>query len=264
MLLFFVEGDSDIRTLETPIEAFLDGIGIEGLIIKFTKLSKNSDGEEISGGDPTSDIDVYPGNIEQSISDRIDREKEGIYIYPQEVVKIIQIVDIDGAYIDNQSIVERDTTSKKENRTYFEDRIETNDKFATERNLQRKRENLDFLSSKRTFKLKSRTVEYSIYFFSSNLEHFMYGEQNMESCRKVGAAADFSSKCMDDLEVFYNKMRFGEFLLKELTYDESWNYIKERGLRSLSRISNINHLFSDLENFGKRFMEDQEENSVED
>lgn len=260
-----MEGVSDIRTLESPIGAFLDSIGIEGLIVKFAKLSKNSDGEEISGGDPTSDIDIYPGNIEQSISDRIDRvTEEGIYIYPQEVVKIIQIVDTDGAYIDNQRIVERDTTSKKENRSYFEDRIETNDKFATERNLQRKRENLDFLSSKRTFKLKSRTVEYSIYFFSSNLEHFMYGEQNMESCRKVGAAKDFSLSCMDDLEVFLNKMRFGEFLLKELTYDESWNYIKERGLRSLSRVSNINHLFSDLENFGKKFMEDQEENSVED
>ena len=31
ILLFLVEGDSDKRTLETPIEAFLDNQGISGI-----------------------------------------------------------------------------------------------------------------------------------------------------------------------------------------------------------------------------------------
>lgn len=47
ILLFLVEGDSDKRTLETPIEAFLDNQGISGIKVKFAKLSKTEDGKKV-------------------------------------------------------------------------------------------------------------------------------------------------------------------------------------------------------------------------
>lgn len=259
VLLFLVEGNSDVRTLENSIEEFLDSHDISGITIKFAKLSKTKEGEEISGGDPTSDIDIYPGNIEEQITKRIDKTtSEGVFIYPKEVVKIIQIVDMDGAYVLDESIVSRSEKDKREeNRVYFEDKIETDNLFATTRNLQRKRENLDYLVSLNTFKLGTNNVEYSIYFFSSNLEHFMYGIQNMSGDRKVGAATDFSLECMDDPQVFENKMLTGDYLLTDMSYAESWDYIRERGMRSLSRVSNINLMLTNLIEWGERFMEEQ-------
>ena len=259
VLLFLVEGDSDVRTLDAPIEEFLDSQGIVGITVKFAKLSKTKDGRKVLGGDATSDIDIYPGNIEDQITKRVDRTTdEGVFIYPKEVVKIVHIVDMDGAYVLDESIVRRsDKDMREENREYFKDRIETDNLFSTTRNLQRKRENLDYLVGLDTFKLGSNSVEYSIFFFSSNLEHFMYGIQNMDGDKKVGAAKDFSLGCMDDFELFEKKMRTGEYLLKDMSYSESWNFIRERGLNSLSRVSNINHMFVDLISWGQRFMEDQ-------
>ena len=73
MLLFLVEGDSEIRTLEAPIAAFLDREGITGVVIKFAKISNKKDGQTWWGGDPTSDIKIYPGNIEEEITRRIDK-----------------------------------------------------------------------------------------------------------------------------------------------------------------------------------------------
>ena len=265
MLLFLVEGESDVRTLETPIEAFLDNQGITGVTVKFAKMSKTNDGMKISGGDPTSDIDIYPGNIEEQITKRVDRTTdEGVFIYPKEVVKIVQIVDMDGAYVLDDHIHRRSTRDlKEENRQYCENCIETDNLFATKRNLARKRENLDYLVGLKGFKLGSKSVEYSIYFFSSNLEHFMYGIRNMDGNTKIGKAIDFSLECMDDPEWFEKKMRTGDYLLTDSSYEESWNFIRERGLNSLSRVSNINHMLEDLVSWGKRFMEEQtiDENS---
>lgn len=257
-----VEGDSDVRTFEAPIEAFLDNEGISGIIVKFAKLSKTKDGQKILGGDPTSDIGIYPGNIEEQITKRIDRiTDEGVFIYPKEVIKIVQIVDMDGAYILDESICRRyEKDLREENREYYENCIETDNLFATTRNLKRKRENLDYLVGLDTFKLGSNSVEYSIYFFSSNLEHFMYGIQNMDGDKKIGAAKDFSLECMDNPSLFKQKMEIGDYLLKDLTYSDSWNYIRERGLNSLSRVSNINHMLVDLASWGKKFMEEQSVN----
>lgn len=259
VLLFLVEGDSDVRTLETPIEAFLDNEGISGITVKFAKLSKTKDGKKIHGGDPTSDIDIYHGNIEKQITKRVDRTTdEGVFIYPKEVVKIVQVVDMDGAYVLDENIHRRSEKElREENREYYEECIETDNLFATTRNLQRKRENLDYLVGLDTFKLGSNSVEYSIYFFSSNLEHFMYGIQNMDGDKKVGTAKDFSLECMDDPTLFEKKMGTGDYLLKDMSYAESWNHIRERGLNSLSRCSNINHMLVDLASWGKRFMEEQ-------
>lgn len=118
VLLFLVEGDSDVRTLETPIEAFLDNEGISGITVKFAKLSKTKDGKKIPGGDPTSDIDIYPGNIEEQITKRVDRTTdEGVFIYPKEVVKIVQVVDMDGAYVLDENIHRRSEKELREENT---------------------------------------------------------------------------------------------------------------------------------------------------
>lgn len=183
---------------------------------------------------------------------------EGVFVYPKEVVKIIQIVDLDGAYVLDENIHRRsDKDLRGEKRAYYADHIETDNLFATTRNLQRKRENIDYLVSLENFKLGSKSIEYSIYFFASNLEHFMYGIQNMDGDKKIGCAKDFSLACMDNPELFEQKMRTGDYLFRDLTYAESWDFIRKRGLNSLLRASNINHMFEDLTSWGKRFMEEQ-------
>ncbi|MCR5214914.1 MAG: hypothetical protein K6E10_10915 [Eubacterium sp.] len=260
VILFLVEGDTDKITLEASIDKFISGLEIEDIIIKFASMNKREGGKIANGGDFTSDKEVYPGNIEEKVSYRIDLMKDDGKIYPKDVVKIIQLVDLDGAYVDKDIIIKRDDRkSKIENRVYFEDRIETDNDFSTRRNLQRKRENLDFLSSKETFKLGSKTIDYSIYFFSSNLEHFLYNEQNLSLDDKVVKSYEFERDCNIDLNYFYSKMWTGDYLLKDMTYMESWDYIRKNGNKSLSRCSNINILFSDLKEWAERYKNNRQD-----
>ena len=259
IILFLVEGKSEKFTLETSIERIVDEICGKGIVVKFTTMA--------GGGDSTADSELNPKEIESEISHRIEKnsasgESED-YIYPKQVVKMVQIVDLDGAYVNKENIIQRsEPMDRGENRRYYEDRIETDNWRSTNKNLERKRTNLDYLSSIDTFKLGSNRVEYKVYFFSSNLEHFLYGIQNFgiqdNKGGKVGQAKQYSSECSNDKEYFANTMQHGENVLKGMSYRESWDYVKQRGTRSLSRCSNINLMIDDLRDWCERFVSEED------
>lgn len=62
-----------------------------------------------------------------------------------------------------------------------------------ERNLC-KSANLDVLTSLSSIKIGSKKIKYSVYYFSSNLDHFLYRDANSDEHGKVRRAAEFSMK----------------------------------------------------------------------
>lgn len=157
-------------------------------------------------------------------------------IYPKYIVEVIQIVDMDGAYITNDNIREVRGTEKP---IYEEDCIKTHNIENIVKRNDKKRSMLDYLSNKKEIKLKTTTVDYSVYYFSCNIDHFLSDERNMQSNYKKSNAVDFQGKCLDDSGVFIKTFLEGDLVACDMSYEESWDYIK-KGVNSLKRFSNIN------------------------
>lgn len=248
ILMILVEGETDELAFEYPIEEFVNACA-PNLKVMFTRLSRDADGNEIPGGDSTSDFGIYPGNFDEEISKRVMKDLtmyEGVY--PRYIVKVIQIVDTDGAYIDDSKIVLKHTDQGMwaEGVYYADDEIEVDHVESVAARHRRKRTNLDYLCKKRTIKLDSRTVPYSVYFNSCNLEHFLWGERNTAQSEKRSKALDFSFKCQDD-EQYFETVISGEHDLKEMVFNGTWEYIQDSATaNSLSRCSNMRLMLEEL------------------
>ena len=127
---------------------------------------------------------------------------------------------------------------------YYPDIIVTaNPDHVKERNLC-KSANLDVLTSLSSIKIGSKKIKYSVYYFSCNLDHFLYRDANSDEHGKVRRAAEFSMKheTSGSLERFFEE---NETVTTDMTYGESWDFIKS-GENSLKRHTNVNLLIKRL------------------
>ena len=242
IVLLLVEGKSDREALQLAIPEFYDQID-ENIEVFFPIIRED---EKETGGDVTSKIGVHPRNLEATIynlflRDFFDEEK----IMPKDITEIIQIVDVDGVYIPDAAVVEGINPTGT-NRPYYSEEtiICSNVAHITKRN-ECKRENLDYLSSLTTIKVKQKTVPYSIYYFSSNLDHFLHHDANIPYQVKCALADTFAKNYIGDPEGFVEEISGDPGAVKGMSFVESWNYIRE-GLNSLQRHTNLNLLFEKL------------------
>ena len=97
IVLVLVEGQSDINALSYAIPQLYDDIDEEYEVF-FPVLHD----EKQTGGDITSKYGVRPDNIERLISKLfIDDFLKDYGLYPKDITEIIQIVDVDGVFIDD-------------------------------------------------------------------------------------------------------------------------------------------------------------------
>ena len=232
IVLFLVEGKSEREALhiDESIEVFFPII--------------REDTEE-RGGDITSRNWVSPNNIEDKmyklfLKNFFDEEK----IFPKDINEIIQIVDMDGAYIPDNDIVLFDDPNSEEKPFYSQSSIIcSNVDYMITRNL-RKRENFDYLCSLNAIKVKQKTVPYSVYFFSSNIDHFLHNDANLSCKKKCSLAEQFAKGFIgktEDFIKYISDSSVGD------TYEASWQYIKQ-GHNSLQRHTNLKLLFDLLLN----------------
>lgn len=239
IVLFLVEGMSDKNALEIPFGQLLEDIDPD-IVLEFAALMQD-DGS--FGGDITSKNGIYPYNIERFVDEIIVQpflRQTGLY--PKDIVEVVHFVDTDGAYIDENLVVTTDDAT--ENPMYYPDIIVTSiPERVRERNA-RKSENMDVLTSLNHIKIGSKKVRYSVYYFSCNLDHFLHGDANFNEHEKVRKALEFSIAHEDSgaLEKFIGET---EHDTTDMTYDESWNYIKN-GENSLKRHTNVNLLIKRL------------------
>lgn len=251
IVLVLVEGKSDREALQIAISELFDRI--DSSIEVFFPIIRDED--EDKGGDITTTyyVDkrhkkkwIRPDNIEDAIytlflEDFFDKEK----IMPKDITEIIQLVDTDGAYIPDDHIFQDDSLTKDESPKYFDTRIDCISKENIEKRNEQKRKNLDYLSSCSQIKVKQKTVPYSIYYFSCNLDHFLHHAPNLEDRMKRELADIFSRKYIGKADEFAQYIIDDPAAINDKTYAESWDYIKEY-LNSLQRHTNINILFKKL------------------
>ena len=242
IVLLLVEGKSDREALQLAIPEFYDRID-ENIEVFFPIIRQD---EEETGGDITSKIGVHPRNIEAKIYDLFlknffDEEK----VMPKDLSEIIQIVDIDGAYIPDAAVTEG-VNPKGANKIYYDNKIIicSNIGSILKRN-ECKRENLDYLSSLTTIKVKQKTIPYSVYYFSSNLDHFLHHDANLDYRMKCDLADTFARNYIGNPDGFVNDICGDPGAVTNMSYTESWNYIRQ-GINSLCRPTNLNLLFDKL------------------
>lgn len=241
VVLFLVEGQSDINALSYAISQFYEEID-ENYEVYFPTLQDDKQ----NGGDITSKYGIAPENIEKCINKLfLDKFLQNEGLYPKDISEIVQIVDIDGAYISGDRVIPITDTSLDTNTIYKDDHIETKDVSAIIERNNRKQLNLNHLISLNTIKVKSKTIKYSVYFFSSNMDHYLHGNANMDCHQKCIEGDKFSMKCIKDSNFFYETFMNAESATINMSYEESWEYIKE-GNHSLERHTNLNILISKL------------------
>jgi hypothetical protein len=163
-------------------------------------------------------------------------------VLSKDISQIIQITDLDGAYVPKKNISEISGLAKIK---YEETRIRCKNKEQIILRNSRKKKNLDYLSSLTELKVEKQSMPYRIYYFSSNLDHFLHNDANLEPSKKVEKAEEYSGRFLDTPEEFARTIINDPGAVTEKSYEGSWEYIKT-GTNSLKRHTNLNILLDEL------------------
>lgn len=184
----------------------------------------------IMHGDITTTRGVKSQNIVAKIGNDVTAYAKSQHYKASDFKQIIHIVDLDGAYIPDDYIVEKESCLDVQ---YESDGIYTNNKAGIAIRNQQKRDNLYRLRSCGTI----WSIPYRVYYMSCNLDHVLYDKQNSTDETKENDAYTFAKKYKDKVA------EFEKFICKSLfsvngNYKESWEYI-EKNLNSVNRYTNL-------------------------
>ena len=270
IVVFLVEGESDQIALETALSELIF-IAHPDYEVRFLlqKRLVNSSGEEQDdpedeeddlpgdeeykfGGDITTSSFVTPKNIETKITNRFIKPavKAGGGFYEKKIAKIIQIVDLDGAYLTKDHIIPLASERSDWEGLFYNDEhgvIETQSLDETNDRNEQKQQNLNYLLSltEKGIKIKSRIIPYEVYFFSSNLDHFINYDANMKTGKRYHADR-FNRSYGLFVEKFCKFFLDDPKAIGQMGYSESWAKITQ-GTNSVKRFTNIDHLIKSLQ-----------------
>lgn len=185
-------------------------------------------------GDITTQSNVDSGNIVAHIGDIIRKYAKDNHFKKTDFWKVIHIVDMDGAYISDDYILEDGTVKKVQ---YSETSIKVISKSAIMQRNRKKRENLDKLCiTKRIW-----DVPYQVFYMSCNLDHVLYDKLNSSDEEKEYDSYHFAKRYRNDITAFWAFVSSSDFSVM-IEYQDSWKYIKDK-LHSLERHSNLGLCF---------------------
>ncbi|MBZ9633682.1 hypothetical protein [Clostridium sp. FP1] len=217
IILFIVEGITDEISLSLVLSKIIE----KNKILKF----------KIINGDITTQNGVDTSNILMKITENI-KEFVARDIYKKsDILNVIHLADTDGAYIDDDLILEKDIESiEYDTQNIFAKNVA----YIKKRNKQ-KSQILSKLANTNTI---YKDLPYRVYFFSSNLEHVLHNRQ----CVKEAEKSKYADKFEDRFDT--NPIRFIEFMNSPefaLTgeYKDTWDFIK-KDTNSLKRYTNFN------------------------
>ena len=233
IVLFLVEGTSDIEALESCFEEIYEKYNIEFKPLRF---------------DITAHEDSTCHNIEKLLLDRIEAFlSKHSEISHKDILEVIQIVDMDGAGVPSERVKKSETGKT----TYTDEFIFAKDRDRLiARNL-RKRAILCKLKDMEAIYKYNRNKEckysfpYHIFYFSRNLEHALYNmAEEYTREEKERLASDFADNFDGREKEFIEFLKSPEIMTIG-TYTETWKTIFE-GLNSLHRGSNVHLIFEEL------------------
>lgn len=251
IVLFLVEGDSERFALQNRMAALFDEID-ESIEVFFPAIfqqdSEDPAAKIETGGDITQMYTVYPGNYDSKVyeyflRDFFDIEK----ILPKDVKQIYQLVDMDGAYIPEALVTQYESPDTAGKPHYGENGILCKHPATINSRHKRKRCNLDYLATKNTIKVGTKTIPFEAYFFSSNLDHFLHNDANLPDTQKTFVAGCFSDGFIGDSAGFANFFLTDPDSMTDCTLEESWARATEQNtLFTLQRHTNFNLLIEKL------------------
>lgn len=221
VVMILLEGPSDATALGTYFKNFFSN----------DKVVTN-----ILYTDITSQYGVYPGTIKAKIGRHINNELRRLKLNKSDLMSVIHVVDLDGAFIPDTTIKLDET---KDTFIYEDDGIHYKDVNAVVNRNTQKKQNIETLY-KNTSGICGG-VMYHIYYMSCNLEHVLHNCRQVATADKEGLAYEFRARYKEDFPGFLKYMKESEFSVCS-NYLESWEFITE-GLHSLQRYSNLGLCF---------------------
>lgn len=232
ILLFIVEGITDKTCLGFVLSQILNSNKVEFALTNGDITSKNG----IDANNVASKI----GNIVKQFSGKIFK--------PSDFIEIVHLVDMDGTYIVDSQIVEKTPEipidPNKPQKPYYSDSqiFVDNIEVIIQRNKQKSAVLNRIISLKSVWK----TIPYSIYFFSCNLDHVMHGERNLFEKDKLVYAEQFENNYGCSPQRFLDFLNTQEIAVQG-NYEETWHFIRTE-CNSLKRHTNFQLFFSNPKN----------------
>lgn len=221
IVLIIVEGPSDATALEQFFSARFDPNQVRIKVVH---------------GDITADEGSTPSNIVSSVGNLVKSCASKYGFKRQDFLRVIHVADTDGAFISPDDVVE---DRGHLGRPLYGDAsiVASPDSRIKERNA-RKSANLNRLSS---IEAVWRSVPYSIYYMSCNLDHVLYGAPNSDDETKRRNAVQFAKTYKKNFDGFVKFISNPDIAVAG-NYRETWEYIRQ-GLNSLHRHTNLDMCF---------------------
>jgi len=214
------------------VEGISDKISLGGIVDRIIKDNDDEVRFLVTNGDITSDSSTTVQNAINKVGNHISRFRKETFLKKSDILRIVHMVDTDGAYIARKYIVKKEAGHLK----YTTEHIYAkNVRFVYERN-QKKRDIMNRLSCYQEIS----GIKYSIYYFSCNLEHVLHDELDMHDKYKLDKAEEFAERFYGKEYEFIDFISDPEFAVPG-DYRQTWEFIKW-GRHSLNRYCNF-HLF---------------------
>ena len=222
--LFLVEGVTD----ETAFGLIMSKIIEEKKVLRF----------KIIGGDITTSQGTNAMNCINRVVDQIkDFLAQDMY-QKSDLIEIIHLVDLDGAFISKNHVVYDQERLANGTHIYYtlDDIITDHMDGVLNRNHQKAEVLEKLISTKELF----GKLPYQVYYFSCNLEHVLFCNQNLDDSLKYEYVKGFVDRYVDHPKEFIMFMN-SEDLASSDNYDVSWEQVKQKE-ESLKRHSNF-HIY---------------------
>lgn len=216
-MLFIVEGPTDETSLATVLSRIFSSSTVKFQVVHGDILTR----------DFTSSDKIVAAVWEQA------KDFMGTIYKKNDLCRIVHLTDMDGVFIPDDAVIEDNTMEIGAPPYYTETQIKTPNRAGILDRNQRKRDNINRLSTCP----KIAGIPYSMYYFSLNLEHILHNKTNLSDWDKIRCAEEFDLMYGDDPDGFTLFMKESSFSICE-DYRSSWTFIKT-GLRSLDRYSNF-------------------------
>ncbi len=222
VILFIAEGPTDEETLSPVLKKIFQKEDVRFHIVH---------------GDLTSNWSVNAQNAVKTVNQHIDIERKRYGFGKKDILKVIHLVDMDGAFIMEDQVIYAD----QDEILYFSDHIETRSpETVINRNLRKSQ-----ILSRLSLTGKIGSIPYSIYYFSRNLEHvFHNSNKNLTDEEKVNYADTFADRYSTNPSAFVSLLSGNDFTVPG-DYRDTWEFISQ-GTNSLNRHSNFHLLFQDF------------------
>lgn len=188
----------------------------DALALVFSNLVNDHDIEfEVLHTDITADEAMTVKYIENRIEDEINYYlKKNPFIEREDILKVVQIIDTDGAFIPS-AMIQQSETGKTE---YFEMYIAAKNKDRLIRRNISKRKIVYYLAKAECI----AGFPYEIYFFSRSMEHVLHGiPKDLSDDEKEDLAFEIADRYSDGPMEFLKSLYNSSFHVPG-TYSETW------------------------------------------